>query len=218
MARLYDKTLKSMNSKIETVIFDLGGVLIDWNPQYVFRRVFDGDEEQMNFFLSEICSPEWNLQQDAGRPLAEATEWLVSRHPEYEEEIRAYYGRWEEMLGGAIHETVAILEELHERNSHRLYALTNWSHETFPVARDRFGFLNLFEGIVVSGEEKMKKPDARIYQLLLERYEVKPDRALFIDDNYHNIESARAIGLHTTLFESPGQLKEELINRGVLGR
>lgn len=200
---------------IDTVVFDLGGVLVDWNPEYLYRKIFD-DEEEMRFFLTEIATPEWNAEQDAGRPLAEATEWLTARHPEYEEAIRAYYGRWVETLGDPIQGTVAILRELHVRRTHRLLALTNWSHETFPVARQRFEWLQLFEGILVSGEEKMKKPEERIYRRLIERYDVQPAKALFIDDSRPNVAAARAFGLEAVHFESPEKLRADLVNWNIL--
>ena len=198
-----------MKKTIETVIFDFGGVLIDWNPTYVFRQVFD-DEAEMNYFFEHICTPEWNEQQDAGRSLAEATERLVERHPEYEAPIRAYYGRWEEMLGGPIHGTVEILEEVHARNEHRLYGLTNWSHETFPVALERYDFLQRFEGIVVSGTEKVKKPDPKIYEILLSRYDIQPETAIFIDDVPGNVAAARERGINAVQFFSPEQLRQTL--------
>lgn len=201
--------------RFDTIIFDLGGVLIDWNPAYVFKSVFD-TEEEMQYFFNEICTHDWNIQQDAGRPLAEATEILVEQFPDYEPHIRAYYGRWEEMLGGAIHETVEILEELHRREEHQLLALTNWSHETFPTARTLYPFLNLFEGILVSGEEKLIKPDARIYQLIINRYNVNPSRALFIDDNLKNVEGAKKVGLEAIQFQSSAQLKSYLQENNVL--
>jgi 2-haloacid dehalogenase len=198
-----------MKKPIETVIFDFGGVLIDWNPTYVFRQVFD-DEAEMNYFFEHICTPEWNEQQDAGRSLAEATERLVERHPEYEAPIRAYYGRWEEMLGGPIHGTVEILEEVHARNEHRLYGLTNWSHETFPVALERYDFLQRFQGIVVSGTEKVKKPDPKIYEILLSRYDIQPETAIFIDDVPGNVAAARERGINAVQFFSPDQLRQTL--------
>ncbi len=204
-----------MPATIETVIFDLGGVLIDWNPEYVFREIFE-EESQMRWFFDEVCTHEWNIRQDAGRPLKEATEEKVREFPEYEEAIRAFYGRWEEMLGGPITGSVGILEQIHARGRHRLYALTNWSHETFPVARQYFDFLQLFEGIVVSGEEKLIKPDPRIYQRLLGRYAIAPETALFIDDNAHNVESARRLGLHSIHFQGAERLKGQLKEMGVL--
>lgn len=201
--------------KINTIIFDLGGVLIDWNPEYVFRKIFV-EEKEMKYFLSEVCTSDWNIQQDAGRPLAQATEILVDQFPEYEPQIRAYYGRWEEMLGGAIEGTVALLKQLHTQNSHRIYALTNWSHETFPIALERYDFLKIFEGILVSGQEKLIKPDRRIYDLILNRYQINPKEALFIDDSLKNVDGAKAVGLHAVQFISPEQLRKDLEQLGVL--
>ena len=139
-----------MSTQFTTIIFDLGGVLIDWDPRYVYRRIFD-TEETIEWFFEEICTNEWNENQDAGRPLKEATDELVTKHPEYEKEIRAYYGRWEAMLGGPIQETVDIFRSLKQANKFRFYALTNWSAETFPVALQRYDFLGWFHGIVMSG-------------------------------------------------------------------
>ncbi len=204
-----------MTTTIDTVIFDLGGVLIDWNPEYVFREVFD-DHSEMRYFLTEVCSPEWNEQQDAGRTLREATEILVAQFPDYEPQIRTYYDRWQDMLGGAISNSVEILRGLHQKRTHRLYALTNWSHETFPVALELFDFLHLFEGILVSGEEKLLKPDKRIYELLMSRYGIEGHRALFIDDNPKNVKGAQDAGLHAIRFESPEQLALDLKNFNVL--
>ncbi|MBL7790991.1 MAG: HAD family phosphatase [Saprospiraceae bacterium] len=200
---------------MHTVVFDLGGVLIDWNPEYVYRQIFE-DEAERRYFLTEVCSPHWNEQQDAGRSLQEATEWLVGQYPDYEPQIRAYYGRWQEMLGGAIPETVEILNQLREQNSHRLLALTNWSAETFPTALEMFDFLHHFEGILVSGQEKLIKPDPRIYHLLINRYGLNPGESLFIDDNPRNVEGARAVGLQAVHFQSPGQLREALEEQGIL--
>jgi 2-haloacid dehalogenase len=201
--------------QLNTIIFDLGGVLIDWNPRYVFEQIFD-DEREMQYFFDYICTPEWNVQQDAGRPLAEATEAKVAEFPDYEPQIRAYYGRWREMLAGPIHETVDILHHLNQRDEHRLLALTNWSHETFPVALELYDFLQIFEGIVVSGREKLIKPDRRIYQLLINRYEVEPAKALFIDDNRQNVQGAQDVGLNAVHFESPGQLRQFLQEKGII--
>jgi len=199
---------------INTIIFDLGGVLIDWNPEYVFRELIP-DPERRRFFFENICTHEWNIEQDAGRPLAEATELLVNEHPDWESEIRAYYGRWEEMLGGPIHETVDLLRELRDRDEHRLLALTNWSGETFPVALSRYDFLHWFEGIVVSGDEKTRKPFSDIYEILLDRYEVNPSQAVFIDDSLKNVEGAEAVGINGIHFQSTAQLKDTLREWGV---
>ncbi len=198
-----------MSTKITTIIFDLGGVLIDWNPRYVYRQIFD-TEEKIDWFFENICTNEWNENQDAGRSLKEATEELVAKYPEYEKEVRAYYDRWEEMLGGPISETVEILRSLKETKKYKMYALTNWSAETFPVALKRYGFLNWFDGIVMSGEERTRKPFPEIYQVLLNRFEVTNSEAVFIDDNLRNIKGAEAMGIAGIHFQSPQQLLEYL--------
>ncbi|MEL7340858.1 MAG: HAD family phosphatase [Bacteroidota bacterium] len=194
---------------IDTIIFDLGGVLIDWNPRYLYRKIFD-DEAKMEDFLTNITTHDWNELQDGGRSLAEATETLVAEHPDWEAEIRAFYGRWEEMLGGPIYGTVELLETLKNSGRYRMLALTNWSAETFPVAKERYDFLGWFEGILVSGEEMLKKPDVRIYQLMIERYQLDPYKTLFIDDSERNLKGASRVGLQTIHFQSPMQLRERL--------
>ena len=198
-----------MSTKITTIIFDLGGVLIDWNPRYVYRQIFD-TEEKIDWFFENICTPEWNENQDAGRSLKEATEELVTKYPEYEKEVRAYYDRWEEMLGGPIPETVEILRLLKETKKYKMYALTNWSAETFPVALQRYDFLNWFDGIVMSGEERTRKPFPEIYQALLNRFEVNSSEAVFIDDSLRNVKGAEAIGIAGIHFQSPQQLLQDL--------
>ncbi len=200
---------------IKTIIFDLGGVLIDWNPDYVFKTLIP-DDTRRDYFFQNVCTHDWNLAQDAGRLIADATESKVQEFPDWETEIRAFYGRWEEMLGGAIAETVEILRGLIADPRYRVYALTNWSHETFPVALDRFEFLHWFEGIVVSGVEKTRKPHADIYEILLSRYEVDAQTAVFIDDVKKNVEGAEAVGIKGIHFNSPTQLHEELKSLGVL--
>ena len=199
---------------LSTIIFDLGGVLIDWNPEYVFREVIP-DEERRRYFFENICTHEWNIEQDAGRPLEDATTLLVEQWPDWEHEVRSYYGRWEEMLGGPIEETVELLREIRDLGTHRLLALTNWSAETFPVALERYDFLQWFEGIVVSGHERTRKPFADIYQLLLDRYGVMPAEAAFIDDSLKNVEAAEALGIQGIHFQNADQLRETLRNHGV---
>ena len=198
-----------------TIIFDLGGVLIDWNPEYLYRKIFDDDKE-MKHFLNTVCTPDWNEEQDAGRSLQEATEVLVKEFPEHTENITAFYGRWEEMLGGAIEETVAIFKELKESGRYKIYALTNWSAETFPIAVHRYPFLNWFDGVVVSGTEKMRKPFPQFYKLLLDRYNVKAGDAIFIDDNKRNIEAAITVGIDSIPFLNAEQLRSELAVRKIL--
>ena len=194
--------------KINTIIFDLGGVLIDWDPKRLYRKIFK-TEEEVESFLENIAKYEWNVEQDAGRSLTDGTEWLVEKHPEWEKEIRAYYGRWEEMLGGAVMGTVEILESL-KYGGYRILALTNWSGETFPIALNRYEFFKHMEGIVVSGDEKVAKPNPKIYQILLDRYQVNPSEAVFIDDSLKNVKGAQDLGIHGIHFKSPMQLREDL--------
>jgi len=202
-------------SKIDTVIFDLGGVLIDWNPRYLYRKLFS-TEEEITWFMENICTPEWNDMQDAGRSFAEATEELVKKHPEHEVPIRAWYGRYPETISGAIQPTVDVLTRIREKKAHRLYALTNWSAESFPWAQDNFEFLSWFEGIVVSGKEKTRKPYADFYHILLKRFNIDPVRSVFIDDNVKNIKGANEVGLNTIHFTGAPALEQELKGLGVL--
>ena len=195
---------------INTIIFDLGGVLIDWDPKYVYRDVFNGDEEKVTWFLNNICTSEWNVEHDAGRPLKEGTELLVKQYPEYESWIRMYYDRWPDMLGGPIPDTVALLQQLKQSNAYAIYALTNWSAETFPIALERFDFLGHFKGIVVSGAEKTRKPFQKIYDITLERYSINPEKAVFIDDNFDNVRAAEKLGLNGIHFKSAAQLRNDL--------
>ena len=202
-------------NKIKNIIFDLGGVLIDWNPDYVFKEVFK-DDEKLVWFYREICTTDWNENQDAGYPLAKATEERIALFPQYEDLIRMYYGRWEEMLGDAIQGTVDLLKQCVDSPALKVVALTNWSAETFPVALKKFDFLHWFEGIVVSGEEMTRKPFPDIYQITLKRFDLKPEESLFIDDNKRNIEAAKALGIQSIHFSSPQQLEKELKQLKVL--
>jgi 2-haloacid dehalogenase len=202
-------------AEIDTVIFDLGGVLIDWNPRHLYRKLFDDDVDAMERFLAEVCTQEWNLKQDAGRSWDDAVADAVARHPQHAVHIRAYRDRWEETLGGAIDGTVALLDELRSRPL-RLLALTNWSAETFPIGQRHFPFLDWFEGVVVSGVEKLIKPDRAIYELLLRRYGVAAERAVFIDDSKANVDGARHAGLHAIHFRDAAGLRRELRALGVL--
>jgi 2-haloacid dehalogenase len=203
-----------MANAIDTIIFDLGGVLIDWNPKYVYRKIFK-TEEEVDWFLQNVATPEWNENQDAGYPLHKATEELIAKHPEWEPEIKAYYGRWLEMLGEDIHETVEILRQLKKSGKYKLYALTNWSAETFPHALERFEFFKAFDGVVVSGQEKMRKPSAEFYKILIDRYHLDPAKTIFIDDSLRNVNGAEAVGITGIHFHNPSQLRDELRRKGV---
>lgn len=200
---------------IDTIIFDLGGVLIDWNPEYVYLDVFDGDREKMQWFFDHICTHDWNENQDAGYPLAKATEERVALFPEHEDLIRMFYGRWVDMLGEAIFETVDILDRLIALKKYKIVALTNWSHETFPIALERFDFLQWFEGIVVSGEERTRKPFREIYEITLNRFDIKAEHTIFIDDNLRNIEAANALGIQGVHFKNPKKLIQQLQDYGI---
>lgn len=197
-----------------TVVFDLGAVLIDWDPRHLFRAYFPGDPDGMERFLAEVCTPAWNHRQDEGRTWAEAVAERVALFPEEAPRIRAYADRWPEMLGGPIAGTVAILERL-DAAGVPCYALTNWSAETFPIARARFDFLGRFRGIVVSGDERVAKPEPAIYRILLERHGLDPATTVFIDDREENLAAARAFGIDTIRFTDPGALTDALRARGL---
>lgn len=200
---------------INTIIFDLGGVLIDWNPEYVYTDVFEGDKEKMQWFFDHVCTQDWNENQDAGYPLEKATAERIALFPEHEALIKMYYGRWTEMLGGAIEDTVAILRKIIDSKQYKVVALTNWSHETFPIALNTFEFLHWFDGIVVSGEEKTRKPFRGIYELTLNRFNIDANQAVFIDDNLRNVNAAQELGIHSIQFKSPQQLKKQLQQYGI---
>lgn len=195
---------------INTIIFDLGNVLIDWNPKHVFNETYFDSIEKRDYFLNHICTMDWNEQQDAGRSIVEATQELIGKFPDWEQPIRDYYGRWTEMLGGPIPESVEIFKQLKASGKYKLYALTNWQAGLFDIALVRYNFLHWFDGRVVSGEEKMKKPAPKFYQLLLNRYKVKAEDALFIDDSLRNIKAAEELGINCIHFQSPEQFAREL--------
>jgi len=198
-----------------TVVFDLGGVLIDWDPRYLYRSLFAGDDVAMETFLATVCTPDWNRRQDAGRPWSEAVAELVAAHPQQRDLIVAYRERWAETLGDPIDPTVEVLAELRAA-AVPLYALSNWSAETFPIARPRYPFLDWFDGIVLSGEVGAAKPDARIYEALLERYRLDPASLVFVDDVAENVAAAEALGLRSIRFTDAAALREELAGLGLL--
>ena len=197
------------------VVFDVGGVLLEWDPRHLYRKLFDGDDDAMEEFLGNVCTVEWNERQDAGRTFADAAAELLPAHADKAHLIDAFGRRFDEMIPGAIEETVDILREL-KRAGVPLYAVTNWSAETFPSAQQRFDFLAEFDGIVVSGEEGVIKPDPRIFRILLERYDIPADAAVFIDDNPANAEAATNLGIHGIHFRSAAELRGELVALGLL--
>jgi len=197
------------HTSISTIIFDLGGVLIDWNPRYLYRKIFK-TEQAIDFFLEHICPYHWNEEQDAGRSWQEGIEERVRLFPQYTAEIQAYHSRWPEMLGNEISENVDLLRRAAKNPSLQTLALTNWSAETFPIAQERFSFLSLFDGIVVSGVEKVKKPDPKIFEIMIERFALNPKACLFIDDNLHNIQTANNLGFKTVHFTQGTSLHHNL--------
>jgi 2-haloacid dehalogenase len=199
---------------VETVVFDLGGVLIDWDPRHLYRKIFVSEEE-VDDFLSTVATLEWHNEQDRGRTLEEATALLISQHPEYGPEIEAYYGRWDEMFGDPIEGSLRVLQDLREQG-HLLYAITNWPAETFPRARERWDFLGWFDDIVVSGEERATKPDREIYDVLVKRTGLDPATTVFIDDREPNIRAAGDLGFITVKFEDAAKLRKDLVRLGVL--
>jgi 2-haloacid dehalogenase len=201
---------------VKAVVFDLGGVLIDWDPRYLYRKLL-ADEAAVEEFLATVCTPEWNAEQDRGRPFAEGIAELVERHPAHGAAITAYHERWPEMLGGEVPGSVEVLAELRGAGV-PLYALTNWSAETFGVARERFGFLEWFEGVLVSGEERLIKPDPRIFRLLLDRFGLDPASTVFVDDSEANVAAARELGLDAVRFTGPERLRRELAARRAFAR
>lgn len=195
--------------RINTIIFDLGGVLIDWNPEYLYRKLIS-DETERNWFFSNVCTHEWNEEQDGGRSIAAANQLLINKYPDHQFLIEAYYSRWTEMLGGEISDTVKILSDLKVSGRFKLYALTNWSAETFPIALNIFEFLHWFDGRLVSGEENTRKPFADFYELLLSKFNIDRTTAIFIDDNKRNIDAAEALGIKSIHFQSPSDLLVKL--------
>ena len=195
---------------IKNIVFDLGGVLIDWNPEYFFLKEFRGDREKMNWFFNTICTSSWNEKQDAGYSIEKATNERVAMFPKHERLIRMYYGEWEQMLGFEHTETVEILRRLHDSKEHSIYSLTNWSNETFPVALKKFPFLSWFKGILVSGDVGLKKPDPEIYKLLLDRYGLEANTCFFIDDRTENVKAASALGFSGIVFKNHTQLSKDL--------
>lgn len=205
-----------MQIKITAIIFDLGGVLIGWDPVSIYVDAFDGDRERAKWFINHICTLDWNEAQDGGRSIEEGTRLKIVEFPQYEDLIRKYYDDWENMLTGSIDGTVALLKKLQVKKQYQLFALTNWSAETFPIALQRYPFLQIFEDIVVSGKIKMRKPQAEIYQYSLQQFNISADETLFIDDNLRNVEAARKEGIHSIHFTNPKQLSKELTDLGII--
>lgn len=199
-----------MKEKIDTIIFDLGGVLVDWKPEYVYRKVFNEDEEKVQWFLNTVCTPEWNIEQDGGRTIEEAVKIKIAEFPEYKEWIELFYKEWEHMFSGPIIENVALFKKLKASGNYKIYALTNWSAEKWDKALELFPFFNDFDGVVVSGQEKTRKPFPNIYKILINRYQINPKNSIFIDDNYENILAANKLNINSIHYKNPSQLIKSL--------
>jgi 2-haloacid dehalogenase len=195
--------------RFAAAIFDLGGVLIDWDPRHLYRKLFPGDEEGMERFLAETVSAAWNRQMDSGRSFQEAIDELKADHPDRADLIQAYRDRWPEMLGEVDAGTAQILRELRGRGL-RLFALSNWSAETFAIARGMFAAFDLFDDILVSGDARLLKPDPRLFEMACRRFGVSPAEVVFVDDIAANVDGARAIGLTAIQFTDSDSLRREL--------
>jgi 2-haloacid dehalogenase len=210
----YRSHAKTGVAPVDAAVFDLGGVLIDWNPRHLYRRLFDGDVEGMERFLADVCSPAWNAHQDAGRSWDEAIAEAVAAHPEHADLIRAFRERWAEMLGGALTDTVEILAELRDHQV-PLFALTNWARDTYLIAQERYPFLEWFKQVIVSGREGMAKPSPAIFHLMLQRCGLSAGSTLFIDDSIRNVEAASRVGLNAILYRDARQLRMDLAGFGL---
>lgn len=197
------------------IVFDLGNVLIGWDPRSLFNKIFENDQAKVDYFFEHVCTTEWNEKQDAGRLIADAVQERIALFPEYEPYIRAYYDRWIETITGPIEGTVEILSELKDSGYH-LSALSNWSAETIPLVLDKYRFFSWFDELVISGRVGVKKPDQAIYRLLLHKINRSAEQCLFIDDSLKNITAADQLGFDTIHFTSPPQLRSELAKRSLL--
>ncbi|MDR1828862.1 MAG: HAD family phosphatase [Methylobacteriaceae bacterium] len=187
----------------KNVVFDIGNVVLRWDPPNLYRRVFNGDEEKVDYFLTHICTPEWNTEQDRGRSWKDGTELLVREYPEWEAPIRAYYDHWWDMLTGPIPETAPLVDELAD-NGIPVYAVTNFTAHAFHDCQKKWAFLNRFLGVVISSDEKLVKPDPAIFQVFLTRYHLAAKDCLFIDDTRPNIDTAAKLGM-ATIHNVPGE-------------
>lgn len=198
-----------MNSKIDTIIFDLGGVLVDWDPMNLYKNVFES-EEKARWFLNTVCTSEWNIEQDGGRTILDAVKLKVSEYPEYKKEIVLFYQRWDEMFTGVIQMNIDLQQQLIKNPEYKVYALTNWSAEKWDIALELFPFFKDFDGVIVSGIEKTRKPFDAIYQLILDRFQINPVKALFIDDNLENVNAAKRNKLNAIQFTGNELLVDQI--------
>lgn len=194
---------------IKNIIFDFGGVIFDWDPRYLYKKIFN-DDKKMEYFLTNITTPTWNAQMDAGKPFAQAIAELQAQHPEWLTEIGYYHTGWIYMLKGPIDAGVELLKNLKNKNKYKIYGLTNWSAETFPLVKTRYDFLNLFDGVLVSGQAKLIKPDPRIYDCLFKTFNLKPEECVFLDDSKKNVDASIKAGMHAIQVLDHQKVRAEL--------
>ena len=199
---------------ITTVIFDFGGVLVDWNPHRLFDPYF-GSREKADWFLANICTMDWNVQMDGGKPIAQGVAELSALHPEWAKEIHLYFDRWIDMMGDEIPDMRQLMLDLKAKGV-RLLGLSNWSMETFPLVRHRYGVFDLLDGMLVSGEEHLLKPSAAIYRRMIEKFSLNPEECIFIDDNPDNVAGSNAAGLPAMLFTSAAETRKRLSDINLL--
>ena len=202
--------MSSNKQQIDTIIFDLGGVLVDWKPEYVYRKVFNNNEKKVEWFLNTVCTPQWNIEQDAGRTIKEAVKLKTEEFPQYKDLIELYYNEWHNMFSGPIKENVTLFKKLQNSGNYKVYALTNWSAEKWDLALELFPFFKDFDGVVVSGQEKCRKPFSKIYDIILDRFNITPQKAIFIDDNLDNALAANKLNINGIHYQNTEQLQREL--------
>ena len=189
-------------------LFDLGGIFFDWDPNYFFKDIFDTEQER-KYFLTNVCSDEWNIKQDAGRTIREAEHELIPRFPHYEKEIKMYYSNHRRMIRGTFNLSIKVLEILKKLN-YECYVLSNWSAETFVGMTNDYPFLKLFNGLLISGEDKLIKPDSAIYELAINRFNLNPRETIFIDDKLENIQAAKNLKILTIHLTDPNKIEYEI--------
>jgi len=189
-------------------LFDLGGVFFDWNPKYYFDNIFS-DKIELNFFLTKVCNDEWNFKQDAGRKIQDAEYELITQFPNYKKQIKLYYSNHHNMIRGVFQESIDLLIELKSKKF-QSYVLSNWSAETFKGIPEKYSFLKFFDGILISGEYKLIKPDPSIYKLAMKLFNLIPEETVFIDDKKENIEAAKNLNFITIHVTNPSKIKEQM--------
>ena len=190
----------------KTIIFDFGGVLVDWDPHRVFDEYF-GSREKADWFFANICTMEWNVQMDGGKPFAEGIAELSAEYPEWSKEIQMYFDRWIEMMGDELPGMRKLMQDL-KAHGYRLLGLTNWSTETFCQVRHRYPVFDLLDGMLVSGEERLTKPSPAIFRRMIEKFSLDPSSCIFIDDNQANVDGSVAAGIPAILFPGAAKLRE----------